>query len=230
MSSRPGTGRSAARRPVIVLAGEDSHDRQCLRLVIEDLCPAAQGRIVEINKTVRLCAARQETLAQRIAKLVDLAKARAARERSEIGGLFVHEDYDQVDSSERAAARARVQAALESRILGHYILATWEIEAWLLLFPAALQAHTKAWSVPKKYLKRDTGRIADPKKVLQDEVARGGHRYRESDSPRIIQKAIELSLLRSPAGSNQSWAELVDGVESWCSSAGANSARRGPGH
>lgn len=230
MSSRRGTGRSAERRPVIVLAGEDSHDRQCLRLILEELCPAARGRTVEINQTVRLCAASQGSLTQRISKLVDLAKARAARERSELAGLFVHEDYDRIDSFERENVRARVQAALKSsHTLGHYVLATWEIEAWLMLFPAALQAYSRGWSVPKKYQNRDTGRIADPKRVLREEVSKGGRRYRESDSPRIIGKAIELSQLRSPTGSNQSWAEFVDGVDKWCRSARGSTGRRGPG-
>jgi hypothetical protein len=163
VSPRGGTRQRAVRKPVIVLAGEDSNDRQCLRIAIEALCPAAKGRIVEINDAVRLRQASHENLTARVDKLARVARARAARENAEIAAVFVHEDYDAVDSDQRQGVRRRVQDAL---------------------------------------------RVHDPKQVLMREVSGKGPRYRESDAPKVLQKAVDLAVLGNPTGTNCSWHEL----------------------
>ncbi|GGP42492.1 hypothetical protein [Saccharothrix coeruleofusca] len=209
MSKRSGTAIKATKKPVIVLAGEDGNDRHCLRIVLEAGHPDARGRLVEINEQVRLRQASPQNLADRVDKLVRLAEARAARERAPIGAFFVHEDFDAIDSPDRAQVRDRVQGALTRRMPNAcYVLATWEVEAWLLLFPQAVAATCSSWQVPKKYLGRDTAKVHDPKQVMAREVSRGGPRYRESDATRIFAKAAELQELSSPAGTNVSWQEL----------------------
>ena len=216
MNRRIGTAQRATKKPVIVLAGEDGNDRRCLRIAIEAHHPDSRGRIVEINEQVRLRQANAQNLADRVTKLVRLADARAAREKAEIAAFFVHEDFDAVDSPERAATQRRVQHALSARLdRAHYVLATWEIEAWLLLFPRAVSATHPSWTIPKKYRGRDTAKVHDPKQVMAREVSRnGGRRYRESDAAEILDKAVELGESATPSGTNVSWLELQIGIDS----------------
>ncbi|GAB2971609.1 hypothetical protein GCM10027184_21310 [Saccharothrix stipae] len=191
-----------------------------MRIAIEARYPDARGRIVEINEQVRLRQANGQNLVDRVTKLVRLADARAAREKAKIAAFFVHEDFDAVDSPERAATRRRVQQALSARLDGaHYVLATWEIEAWLLLFPRAVSATHPSWTIPKKYRGRDTAKVHDPKQVMAREVSRsGGRRYRESDAPMILDKAVELEESTTPSGTNISWLELQTDIDSLASS------------
>jgi hypothetical protein len=200
---------------VIALAGEDQNDRRCMRIVIETLCPDAKGRIVEINAQVRLRQA-GPALAGRVDKLVELARAKAKQEDSALAAFFVHEDYDAIDCDDRGTTRARIQEALAKGFAdSFYVLATWEIEAWLLLFPDALSTTRKGWAVPQKYLGRDTARIEDPKRVLTQEVSRNGPKYRESDAVEVLAKAVELDLLTKPQGRNGSWTEFTDAIDAW---------------
>ncbi|GLZ14519.1 hypothetical protein Acsp04_47540 [Actinomadura sp. NBRC 104425] len=201
---------------MIVLAGEDANDRQCMRLLLEELCPDMRGRLVEINWVVRLRQASDSNLAQRIKHLGGLARAKAAQQKAELACVFVHEDFDAADSDEYPKTRDRVQKALESEFgNAHYVLAVAEIEAWLLLFPDALAAFSSSWKLPTKYRGKDTGKIVDPKKVMS-EVSRGRSRYRESDAPKVLAKAIELGCYKRPVGSNRSWREFGDDVTRCC--------------
>lgn len=104
-----------------------------------------------------------------------------------------------------------MQAALAG-VLGpraRYVLAAWEVEAWLLLFPDALRAYCATWSVPRVRRGTDTGLIDDPKRVMVRDVSKVGPRYRESDAPAILEKVVALSHHTRPCGSNRSWRLLV---------------------
>lgn len=218
VSPRGWTKERPTRKPLIVLAGEASSDRKVLRTLIEAVCPDARGRIVEINDVVRLRDAGDADLIERVRRLAGRIRARAEREQAEVACVFIHEDLDAPDSSQRDAIRSRVQAVLSRNIAGsHYILAAWEIEAWLLLFPDAISAVSSSWMVPNRYRGADTGRIVDPKRVMKKEVSRTANsRYRETDAPRVIDKVVELCLQNAPSGSNQSYYELRQSASDCC--------------
>jgi hypothetical protein len=200
-----------------VIAGEDANDRKALRVVLEASCPDMRGRLVEINSSVRLHQATGERLKQRVSTLYQKAKARAARERAELACIFVHEDWDQIDSDEWAAAGHRVQQALDAAARrSHYVLAVWEVEAWLLLFPKALTSVVSTWSVPSRYAGRDTGRLNDPKRILQVECSKRGRRYHESDAVAVLQAAAANGELAAPAGRNRSWTQLRAHIDGCC--------------
>lgn len=171
---RVGTRGRATRKPVVVIAGEDDHDRMTLRAVLEIVCPEMRGRLVDIKANVRLRQASASILRDRVSILYRKARARAELESADLACLFVHEDWDDVDSDRWHAARSQVQNALDA-VAGksHYVLAVWEIEAWLLLFPRALTAVVSTWSVPARYRDRDTGRLTDPKRILRTECGKG---------------------------------------------------------
>ncbi|HET9899326.1 MAG TPA: hypothetical protein VFQ44_30745 [Streptosporangiaceae bacterium] len=190
-----------------------------MRIVLEAMCSQAHGRIVEINDIVRLRQADDATLRKRVTKLAGSVRARGVREGAEIRCVFVHEDFDETDSELRVKARHRVQGALDrefNRV--YYVLAAWEVEAWLLLFPEALKEFTSAWSTPARYLGADTGLIRDPKRVMMREVSKAGPQYRESDAPDIIQKVTDLGLHKSPSGHNRSYEEFLSSASDCCTS------------
>lgn len=166
---------------------------------------------------VRLRSASGETLRSRVSVLHRKALARAERENAQLACMFVHEDWDDVDSDRCDDARTRVQTALDD-VAGrsHYVLAAWEIEAWLLLFPAALKDLAGAWSVPSTYLGRDTGLLADPKRILRRECSAGSRQYAEADAPTLLQLAVVGGYLEDPAGSNRSWSRFRAGARSCC--------------
>lgn len=206
--SRGGTRVRATKKPVIVIAGENSNDRSSLRHLLEAFCPQMRGRIVEISDPVRLHSA-TTTLAARAEALGRKARARAARENADLACTFVHEDLDEPDSESYPEIHARVQAALTKACgSAHYVLSVAEMEAWLLLFPDALTKLVSGWTVPKQYRNRDTGTFDDPKKLLKQNVSTAARRYRESDAPDVLAKAVEQNLLDQPVGSNRSWAQL----------------------
>lgn len=217
MSGRGGTRIRATSKPVIVLAGEDSNDRRILRILLERFCPQMNGRLVEINDSVRLRGASDGTLADRVRTLARKARAKAAFEGTQLACLFVHEDFDRPDGDEYVKVRDRVQAALVSELdRAHYVLAVWEIEAWLMLFPDALAGVTSSWKIPNQYRNRDTGSLNDPKKILIQSFARSGRRYRESDAPDAFGKAVDLNCLDQPIGTNRSWKQLRADATACC--------------
>lgn len=215
MSPRGGTRIRATVKPVVVLAGEDANDRRSLRILLEAFCPEMRGRIVEINDPVRLREAGQQALAGRVNKLARLVRARATRESADVACVFVHEDLDRVDGAEYDAARDRVQAALAKEFgAAHYVLSVWEMEAWLLLFPDALTGLVTSWKVPAQYRNRDTGTLSDPKKILMQKVSSANRRYRESDAPDVLVRAVTLGCVDRPDGSNRSWQQFrADAVD-----------------
>jgi hypothetical protein len=204
---------------VVVVAGEDANDRTCMRLLLEAFCPDMRGRIVEIKDSVRLRLATGKNLTDRVDALSRKVRARAERENAEVACVFVHEDFDACDGDELVATRKRVQDELEIRLgTAHYVLAAWEIEAWLLLFPEALAKVVVGWRVPQRYRARDTGLLSDPKRILTSELGKTARRYRESDAPAVIEKVVTLGHHRTPAGSNRSWDRFTGDAAQCCTS------------
>ncbi|HYS39225.1 MAG TPA: hypothetical protein VEO01_26715 [Pseudonocardiaceae bacterium] len=204
----------ATKKPVVVLAGEDRNDRKSLRILLEAFVPEMRGRIVEISDKVRLRQANGHTLDERVDALANKVSARAAREHADVACVFVHEDLDAVDGPEYQTTRKRVQAALDRRFhSAHYMLAVWEVEAWLLLFPEALTAFNRSWKIGNKYRNKDTGLLADPKALLANETNSGPRSYRESDAPEILAKAIALGCHLHTSGSNRSWSRAVQDAD-----------------
>lgn len=219
MTCRVGTAGRATRKPVVVIAGEDGNDRKSLRILLEGTCPEMRGRLVEIKDSVRLRRASGPTLRDRVSVLYRKARARAEREQADLACLFVHEDWDDVDSDHCEAARRCVQQALDVTLQrSHYILVVWEIEAWLLLFPAAVSAVISSWAVPTRYRGRDTGRLVDPKRILRSECSVGARRYQEADAPTILRRVVEDGHLHAVTGTNRSWSRFQQDVATCCAS------------
>jgi hypothetical protein len=207
MSSRPGgTSKRAAKRPIVVVAGESANDREVLRCFLEAFCPQMQGRIVFLNGKVPLRDASETTLKERVRRFTLLVRAKAARERAPVAAVFLHEDLDDVDSERYDSVRERVQRALARELENaHYVLAVWEIEAWLLLFPEEVAGFTTGWRVSTKRRGGDTGKFQDPKRIFKEEISKAGVRYRESDAPAIANHIVAHDKHTTPIGGNRSY-------------------------
>ncbi|MEU3166611.1 hypothetical protein [Streptosporangium sp. NPDC006930] len=217
MNRRGGTRIRPTRKPIVVVAGEDRNDRLSLRILLEEFCPEMRGRIVEIGDPVRLHQATGANLAARAETLARKVRARAVRDDTTVACVFVHEDLDAVDDERYPAIRLRVEKALEAALgTAHYALAVAEIESWLLLFPDALTAVCGAWSVPIRHRGKDTGRLADPKRVLMREVSGSGRRYRESDAPEVLGQATTMGLTSRPVGLHRSYERLREDALRCC--------------
>lgn len=150
MSRRGGTNRKATKRPVVVLAGEGDNDREVLRIVLEALNSELRGRLVQIKDPVRLKTATSGNLRDRIRNIVLKAKGKAELSGSILAGLIVHEDLDAVVGPEYERTRRRIKEELRRQLPDGtcLALAAWEAEAWMLLFPKALEAFRTGWRVP----------------------------------------------------------------------------------
>jgi hypothetical protein len=189
-----------------VVAGESANDREVLRCFLEAFCPQMQGRVVFLNEKVPLRDASEANLSKRVKRFSSLVQGRAARERASIAAVFLHEDLDDVESQRYESVRDRVQRALDRELENvHYVLAAWEIEAWLLLFPDEIASFSTGWKVPARRRGRDTGKFQDPKRIFKDEISKAGTRYRESDAPAIADHIVTPGKHTAPIGSNRSF-------------------------
>ncbi|WP_017576550.1 hypothetical protein [Nocardiopsis kunsanensis] len=201
----------------MVIAGEDSNDRESLKTLLEEKHPALRGSIVQIRDTVRLHKATGENLAKRVRSIINKAKGVAEKQGpgTRVACLYVHEDFDAVDGPAYVEAHRRVEQEIHHQTdNGHYVLAVAEMEAWMLLFPEALPTVVKTWKLPTKYVGRDTGRFADPKGLLMREVSKAkGRRYTESDAPAVFRAVVDGRHLGAVQGSNSSWTRFWHDVE-----------------
>lgn len=136
-------------------------------------------------------------------------------------GIVVHEDLDGYTDAEYVRIRAGVAAALsrESPCDSALALAAWESEAWLLLFPDAFPAVRPNWKVPAQLRGRDTGALTSPKEELKRRL--GAPSFRESDGPKVAEKARSLGLLASgPTGRNRSYEDFVQEISAWDGASG----------
>ncbi|MFP8887853.1 hypothetical protein [Streptomyces mangrovi] len=213
--------RSADRLPVrriVVLAGESSNDRRMLASFIRAAHPglASAVRLTEITDPVRLRKKAGPELSAAAKTLVDKARGKAKQQKGEFVGIAVHEDMDACpgpayDRARRAVSTALAKAA--GACSSVYALAAAESEAWLLLFPDAFPLYKPSWRLPDSWHGRDTGRRQAPKEDLEGQLVRP--RYRESDGPEIIRKALEQGLLTRPSGSNRSHSDFIADLKGW---------------
>lgn len=196
-------------RSVIVIAGEDSNDRKALEVLVRELRPTPNSKLVHISDPVRLKTATGDNLTQRIRTVVNKAKGRAARDRAALAGLVVHEDLDAPTGPAYTTVRRRIAAALarHSPCGTALALAAEETEAWLLLFPDAFPRVHPGWSVPAQLRGKNTGTVKAPKEQLQKRL--GSPVYRESEGPDIMRAAQEAGLIGDPVGTNQSYTDFV---------------------
>lgn len=92
------------------------------------------------------------------------------------------------------------------------------IEAWWLMFPAALTDIVAAWSGSLTNLPAAVDQVADPVATLTRLTKKGGQKrgYEKSDSPRVAESVKALGLARRTSGRSPSYTRFTAAVADCC--------------
>jgi len=204
----------ATNTPVILLVGDEANDRQGRRPLVEESCPAMRSRLVESSKAVRLRQASGENLADRVDQLGRAARAKVAQQHAEPGRVRVHEDFD---AAAATGIRRRTTGCIRLRVASSATRITCRRPPRFergCSFQMRSRPSPRRGSRPRSIGARTP--IADPKRVMMSEAIRAGRRYRESEAPNALVKAIELGGHKRPAGPDRSWRHFNDDVTRCC--------------
>lgn len=210
---RKSTGGNAARAPVVLVFGEDENDRQALMALAAGLRPDLARRIEPRRLPILLVKGVSELKARKREALFFKAIQAEAKVRGVLAAI-VHEDCD---------AREPAHVALSDQILRRYLTTgcrvvpatpAWEMETWWFLWPEAAQALVPSWRKPDKYLGKNVGLIPNAKEVYRKATSPSGSRasnrvYRESDSPLLAAKVVQMGLLHKPKALSASYSDFV---------------------
>jgi hypothetical protein len=154
----------------------------------------------------------RQRLASSAQRLANLWKQESARVL--VHCIYNHEDTDAVEPSHEETAD-RIELALRAAgCPGHAVACAWELEAWFLMWPEAIEATKKAWTVPNSLRNRQVGKIVDPKRELREKLARGKPpqvQYHEKHAPEIATQIA--SRIGDRTGSSQSFDRLVETLD-----------------
>jgi hypothetical protein len=205
------------KKPSIVLVfGEDDHDRDAIKILLEGLRPDLARRVQKRRQPLVLIKnARPEDVPDRAQRIADVVEAERAT--ADVACVFAHEDCDQVEPAHEGVARKIEEALSAAGCDAHAVAPAWEMEAWWFLWPEAVKAANPSWRAPDDYIGKNVGMIRDAKQELQRRVVpakgkagRGGFLgYRESDAPRIATKVVEMGLLHEKRAISNSYDRFV---------------------
>jgi len=232
--SKRGGGRGRRRRreeaskpEAFLVFGENEHDTKSLKALIEDLCPAAKGKVHTRRQPLVLIKGRkrQDALdqAERIVGVVN-----AENVRRDVQCVFLHEDCDAIEPAHEAYCE-QIENALRERDCPcepHAVVPAWDIEAWWFLWPDVLPQVNGNWTAPTAFKGKSVGNIKRSKERLRRELRKGQGKskgkkaskndYREEDSIAIAQKIAELGLADSPQGRSASYDRFRASVKACC--------------
>ena len=215
MTTRTRKGKPA-RPPIVLVFGEDDHDRECIKILLEGLRPDLARRVKKLRQPLVLIKNAKPSdvpdRAQTIAGVVD-----AEREAGPVACVFAHEDCDEVEPAHEAVARKIEEALKVAGCEAHAVAPAWEMEAWWFLWPEAVKAANPSWRAPDDHVGKNVGMLVNAKEELARRVVppktkpgRGGFiGYRESDAPRIAAKVVELGLLHQTRATSRSYDRFV---------------------
>jgi len=205
-----GKGRST-KTSVVLVFGEDDHDRECVKILLEGLRPDLARRVQKRKQPLVLIkSANTADVPDRAQRIADVVRA----ERDTVACVFAHEDCDDTEPAHERVA-AKIEAALRAAGLeAHAVAPAWEMEAWWFLWPEAVKAAFPSWRAPDDHAGRNVGMIRNAKEELRRRVTptsakRGFIGYRESDAPGIAARVVALDLLRTPKAISKSYARFV---------------------
>lgn len=203
--------RQPRRRPLVLVFGENPHDSQSIKILVEHLNPElARDVDVEVRREPPSLTRSAGPVAARswLEEIGDLVRLEGRRR--DIRGVLVHQDADGTDAGGRVSRglQARLGDAV-SMAPSHAVVPVQELEGWWFLFPEAVRAvKPGAW---RDLVLRsgDTATISSPKEELQRATRKvsSKHKYKEADSVTIAMEIAARGL--SPAGRNHSWSAFA---------------------
>ncbi|WP_405678144.1 hypothetical protein OG859_10695 [Streptomyces sp. NBC_00048] len=200
---------------VIIVAGESDNDREVLRHLIRALHPGPCPKVEVIKDKIKLAAAIDQ-LSPRVETIRKNALAKARDCRADLAGVVVHADLDQVADETYERVRERVTSQLKNGLPCNsaLALAAVEMEAWLMQFPDAFPKVRRGWAMRPEDCRKDLAYLPNPKEHLRRHL--GKPPYRESDSPLIMEAAVQHGHVSArPSGNNRSFRDFADELASW---------------
>lgn len=212
--------RPAQTRGVALIFGESENDTRALAELIQALCPQLTNRVVTRRRPLVLIrSSSPNDVGLRARKLA--AAVRAEKVATPVVCVFAHEDADEVEPAHQTIAEKIERALHEAGCPAHAVVPAWEMESWLLLFPAALTAFRASWARTAIYRGRDVGRVQNSKEKLIRLTRKSGQEYRESDAPLVAKKIRELQIANIPEGTSRSYERFRAAVDECCAKMGS---------
>lgn len=202
MKARAKSKGARTRAPVVLVFGEDDHDRSAIRHLAQALRPditfeKRRQPLVLIKGALPSNAKSNAREISQVAKQEEKARP--------VLGVLAHQDCDALEPAHVAAA-ARIESELRAAgCPGRPVAVTpaWEIEAWWVVFPEAVGTIVEGWRDPDDWIGKDVGQLKNAKQALKRAVQPRAPRharprdYEESDSIEIAQQIAERGLLKS---------------------------------
>jgi hypothetical protein len=207
----------------VLIFGEDANDTKVIAELLVALFPELEGKTKPLRKPpILIKDAASRDVPDRVDVIIGLIDAEMTT--ADVICVFAHEDCDAVEPAHLALAD-KIESAFSScgRHV-HAVTPAWEMEAWLLLWPAAFSKYRPRWAPIDKYKGRDVGKIGNAKQELTHALRPSGKGhtvpdYRESDAPEIARIVRESGWARSPAGRSDSYRRFMAAAIHCCEGA-----------
>lgn len=196
-------------RRLILVFGEDEHDRLAIATLVRALRPGLRVQPIR-QPLVLIKGALPETARQNAEEIA--AQARDIAAGGEVLAVLAHQDCDACQPADVAVANRLEEALAAAGCPGTPIgvAPAWEIEAWWMVFPEAVQQVVEGWRAPTGWLGHDVGMVQDAKEALCRALrpVKGvkGKRvrdYEENDSIATAENIVSLGLLASFDGDHR---------------------------
>lgn len=200
--------------------GESDNDRAALVELFRALRPDLTSVSVETRREPLILmkgASRPSTRRKTTNRIAALVRAELVSRP--VAAVIAHEDCDAIEPAHEVLA-TMIESGLAAAGVPNPIAATpaWDIEAWWMLFPQALQMARPCWATVD-YDGRHVGEIEHTKEVLRRGLrpvaAQARARcpdYAESDSIAIARNIRARSLHAQPRGISGSFQRFADRV------------------
>jgi hypothetical protein len=210
------SGKQKPLSKAVLVFGESDNDCKAIKELAEGLRPVLTGHVLTRRRPLVLVkGVTPDELVKRVRDLSQQVKAE--RVRFDVRGVLIHEDCDAVEPAHVALAKHYADRFRDADYRVHPVLPAWELEAWWLLWPAALGAYRESWQEPSEYRGKHVGKLRDAKeclkKAVQPRKMKAAERarfrgYQESDSQGIAKLVRERGWLTRPEGRSDSYAHF----------------------
>lgn len=194
------------RKKVVLVFGENDNDRSALIEIARAIRPDSSAVFEKRRKPLVLLRASERPETRRKTAEEIAALVQAANVISDVVAVIVHRDCDAVEPAHLAVA-TELETALRAAGVQLPLPATpaFEIEAWWMLFPQALQRVCANWR-PLNLGNRNVGSIPNAKEYLIHSLRPNNrsartrvHDFRESDGVYVARNAREMGLITANA-------------------------------
>lgn len=207
-------GKKKAKKPVVLVFGEDDYDRQSIAELVRALCPEAPP-VRKRQSPLVLVKGREAAEAEKNAKKA-AGVVRAAMRKADVRLVIAHQDCDAVEPA-HIALSGSIESTWGKEMPCPVVAATpaFEMETWWFLFPDAVAKVVSAWR-PLPRGNRDVGNINNAKealtRALRPNTKKKPRDYTESDASEVARHVRELEVVQKPIGKSNSFLRFANAI------------------